>query len=87
MDRYNDKLRHIEIDRDRAVTQAITPIHTPAATIPSSQAKDIVDPPTGTTPITAPAPSEHSMRSDKLPNPDLFIGKRKELRLFVLKIS
>lgn len=87
VDRYNDKLRHAEMDRDRAIAQAIAPVHTPAATIPGSQAKDAADPPTRTTPLTAPAPSEHSMRSDKLPNPDLFTGKREELRLFVSKIS
>ena len=87
VDRYNDKLRYAEMDCDCAVAQAIAPIHTPAATIPSSQAKDVADPPTRTTPLTAPAPSEHSMRSDKLPDPDLFIGKREELRLFVSKIS
>ena len=40
-----------------------------------------------TTLLTTPAPSKHSMRSDKLPNSNLFIGKREELRLFVLKIS
>ena len=75
------------MDRDCTIAQAIAPVHTPTATIPSSQAKDVADPPMRTTPLTAPTPSEHSMRSDKLPDPDLFIGKREELRLFVLKIS
>ena len=83
VDRYNDKLRHIEIDRDRTVTQAIIPVHTPAATTPSSQAKDTADPPMRTTPLTAPTPSEHSMRSDKLPDPNVFTGDRKDLRRFL----
>jgi hypothetical protein len=83
VDRYNDKLRRAEIDRDRAVAQAIAPVPTPALTTPGSQAKDVVDPPTRTTPITAPAPSEHSMRSDKLPDPNVFTGDRKDLRRFL----
>jgi hypothetical protein len=87
VDRYNDKLRRAEMDRDRAVAQAIAPVSTPALTTPSSQAKDVVDPPTRTTPIAAPAPSEHSMRSDKLPDPNVFTGDRKDLRRFLSQVS
>jgi hypothetical protein len=86
-DRYNDKLRRAEMDRDRAVAQAIAPVPTPAFTTPSSQAKDLVDPPARTTPFTAPSPSEHSMRSDKLPDPNVFTGDRKDLRRFLSQVS
>jgi TolA-binding protein len=86
-DRYNDKLRRAEMDRDRAVAQAIAPVSTPALATPGSQTKDIADPPTRTTPITAPAPSEYSVRSDKLPDPDVFVGDRKDLRRFLSQVS
>jgi hypothetical protein len=36
VDRYNNKLRHIEIDYNCTITQAIAPIYTPTTTIPSS---------------------------------------------------
>jgi hypothetical protein len=75
------------MDRDRAVAQDIAPVSTPTLTTPSSQAKDVIDPPTRTTPITTPAPSEHSMRSDKLPDPYVFTGDRKDLRRFLSQVS
>jgi hypothetical protein len=75
------------MDRDRAVAQAIATVPTPAFTTSSSQAKDLVDPPARTTPFTAPSPSEHSIRSDKLPDPNVFIGDRKDLRRFLSQVS
>jgi hypothetical protein len=87
VDRYNDKLRRAETDRDRAIAQAIAPVSTPAFSTPGPQAKDLVDPLTRTTPVTAPAPSERSMRSDKLPDPNVFAGDRKDLRRFLSQVS
>jgi hypothetical protein len=53
VDRYNNQLCRAEMDRDRAVAQAIAPVPTPVLTIPGFQAKDVVDSPTRTTPIIA----------------------------------
>lgn len=87
-DRLQEKLRYTESDRDRAVAQAITPVSsTPAFPVPNYIAKATVDPTTRTTPITPPAPSEHSVRSDKLPDPDVFKGDRDDLRRFLSQVS
>jgi hypothetical protein len=87
-DRLQEKLRHTEADRDRAVAQAITPVSsTPSFPAPNYIAKATVDPTTRTTPITPPAPSEHSVRSDKLPDPDVFKGDRHDLRRFLSQVS
>lgn len=87
-DRLQEKLRHIEGDRDRAIAQAITPVSsTPAFPVPNYIAGATVDPAMRTTPNTPPAPSEYSVRSDKLPDPDVFKGDRHDLRRFLSQIS
>jgi hypothetical protein len=87
-DRLQERLRRTESDRDRAVAQAITPVPTiPALPVPNHSAEALVDPITRTSPITPPAPSEHSVRSDKLPDPDVFKGERSDLRRFLSQIS
>ncbi|KAM0709938.1 hypothetical protein Q7P35_003981 [Cladosporium inversicolor] len=56
----------------KSIAQAITPVSsTPIFPTLNYIAKATVDPAMRTTPITPPTPSEHSIQSDKLPDPDV----------------
>jgi hypothetical protein len=83
MEALSNRLREQLESWMQRVAQAIVPVSTPAFSTPGPQAKDLVDLLTRTTPVTAPAPSERSIRSDKLPDPNVFTGDRKDLRRFL----
>jgi len=75
----------LRIERDQAIASA-TPIVKTPITITTPPAKAFLDATLGETPATPPKSTSSSRLSERLPDPAIFQGDKKEFRRFVSKI-
>jgi hypothetical protein len=91
---YNEQLQdatrriiECEIAKEKALAIAQPTVYTPpSAPQPEPIVKNLADPATRTATPPAPAPSESTRQSEKLPDPEKFNGQRSDLRRFVSQI-
>ena len=75
----------LRIERDQAIAQATPVVNTPVTTI-TPPAKAFLDATARASPVTPPQSTSSSRLSERLPDPAIFEGDRKDFRRFEAKI-